>query len=112
MTLNIENMNKLADYIEALPEGAFNQSEPDYFDNKGCGCICHYAGILSGNLERRGDGEPLNYRQASCNWMGTTKDQWRGLFGLSLWPEKFLKDFDPTAKTAAARIRHMIETGE
>ena len=112
MTLNIENMNKLADYIEALPEGAFNQFESNIDNNEGCGCICHYAGILSGNLKRTGDGFAINYTEASRDWMGTTEKQWRGLFKMYLWPEKFTEDIIPTAKTAAARIRHMIETGE
>ena len=112
MTLNIENMNKLADYIEALPEGAFNQYESNANNYQGCGSICHYAGILSGSLERNENGYALNYKEASLNWMGTTDKQWYGLFQSSKWPEKFLKDVDPTAQTAAARIRHMIETGE
>lgn len=112
MSLNIENMNKLADYIEGLPEGVYNQHQAGDFSDDGCGCICHYAGVLSGNLEYSEFGLAINYESTSSDWMGTTYSQWHDLFGLSRWPEKFSWIASPTAKTAAARIRHMIETGE
>ena len=111
MGLNVENMNKLADYIEALPRGAYDQHELGDSIDAGCGCICHYAGILSGNLAYNESGYALNYESASSIWMGTSMGQWGGLYFLGEWPEKFQKE-RPTTKIAAARIRHMIETGE
>ena len=112
MGLNVENMNKLADHIEALPRGAYKQHLSGVFSDTGCGCICHYAGILSGNLKYDGGGLAVNYESASSKWMGTSMSQWRVLYLEHEWPAKFRKNLIPTAKTAAARIRHMIETGE
>ena len=109
--MNEQHMGELAVYIENLPDGAFDQSEGGGNKDSGCGCICHYAGILSGNLVYNEDGNAENYEDASRDWMGITDEQWYGLFHKEWWPTHLQKE-NPTKHDAAARIRHMIKTGE
>ena len=108
--MNEQHMEELAVYIENLPDGAFDQDGRGGSKNSGCGCICHYAGILSGNIIYDEDGWAQNYIEASQDWMGITGEQWDGLYKVSKWPAT--QKLYPTKHDAAARIRHMIKTGE
>lgn len=109
--MNEQHMEELAVYTENLPDGAFNQYWAGRRSDSGCGCICHYAGILSGNIIYDEGGLAENYKDASQDWMGITDEQWLSLFDMNRWPSH-LNKFFPTKHDAAARIRHMIKTGE
>jgi hypothetical protein len=122
--MNVDNMIKLAELIESLPEKKFNMTywsseiqgfthdgnvtyyannqKIDYYDCTTAGCIAGWAIALKNNL--RADLMVANsadnvagIKEIACNFLGLTKEEGDNLFLMessSIWFDHAFVDFD------------------
>ena len=111
--MNKENLLKMADYIETIPQndfhmGCYRNGFKKYHKCNSVGCIIGHCTILDEeeNLPRRSDGE-INFSLWSQRFTGITagSDEWYYLFGGD-WSRT-----DNTPTGAAKRIRYFVEHG-
>jgi len=110
--MNRENLNKMADYIETIPQEKFNMAtyrtgESIKHECDTVGCVIGHCTVLDKNplpMDYIGD---IAFYAWSKEFTGLDPDssEWAYLFA-SEW-----EDMDNTPTGAASRIRHFLENG-
>ena len=110
--MNRENLSRMADYIETIPQEKFDMErfrtgEIKHHECDTVGCVLGHCTILDKNPLPMVDGIYINFDSWSLDFTGLdpSTDEWYYLFGCQ-W---FAVDNTPTG--AAKRIRHFLENG-
>jgi hypothetical protein len=114
--INLENLIRMADYIETVPQEKFDMSEfrNDYWNTKymvepkcnSVGCIIGHCTILDDKDLPRNWSEDIDFAEWSQKFIGTDDDSvWEYLFDAN-W-----RDTDNTPTGAAKRIRYYVANG-
>ena len=106
--MNKDNILKLAEHMESLKPGEYDQRYLLHPLGPNCGtpaCIGGHAAWLAG---RWGDPE-TNALSTAREWLGITTEETSSLFLMQPYGEG---DWSPKPKDAAWTLRHLAETGE
>ena len=109
--INLDNLLKMADYIETVPQHRFDMKSYRYWDESepecsSVGCIIGHCTILDNeDLPRLWSGK-IDFNEWSEKFIGTKEySAWRYLFG-GEW-----EHIDNTPEGAAKRIRYYVANG-
>ena len=108
--MNKANVLKLAEYIEGLEPGEYDQRYVDHPRGPNCGtpaCIAGHAAYLAGRWECS-DG----IITAAREWLGLQRPDAESASVLLFDSHPFHPDETPTPQDAAVTLRHLAETGE
>ena len=110
--MNRENLSRMADYIETVPQKKFDMGKFRTGEGKGhecdsVGCVLGHCTVLDENPLPTGRFGDIHLSAWSSDFTGldSFSDEWRYLF-LGIWTAA-----DNTPTGTAKRIRHLLENG-